>query len=147
MFRIPAELLAILPRPEECRRNAVADAMELLINEWLVDVTASYADKCVLISCALTIIERVLLGEHSAFFITAGQRGGGKTTTLNMIGLAVLGMRAPAAAWSKQEEERRKALFSYLLEGMPFLVWDNIAKGGADLLSVDREGVNRRDLR
>jgi hypothetical protein len=38
-------------------------------------------------------------------------------------------MPAAASAWSPVDEERRKALFSYLLEGMPALVWDNIARG------------------
>jgi hypothetical protein len=48
-----------------------------------------------------------------------------------MIATAVLGYRAAAAAWSPNDEERRKALFAYLLEGVPFLVWDNLARGAA----------------
>jgi hypothetical protein len=78
---------------------------------------------------ALTIIERALLPERPAFFVTAGQRGGGKTTTLQMLFLAATGYRAPAAAWSSSEEERRKCLFSYLGEGVPAVVWDNIQRG------------------
>jgi hypothetical protein len=46
-----------------------------------------------------------------------------------MISMAVLGYRAAAGAWSPNAEERRKALFSYLLEGVPFLVWDNLPRG------------------
>ena len=42
-------------------------------------------------------LERVLLPERPAFFVTAGQRGGGKTTCLIMIVLAVTGKRPPAA--------------------------------------------------
>ena len=48
-----------------------------------------------------------------------------------MISHAVLGVHAPAAAWSNNQEERRKALFAYFCEGMPFLVWDNIPGGTA----------------
>ena len=48
----------------------------------------------------MTLIERALLPERPAFFVTAGQRGGGKTTLVNMITLAVLGRRAAAAGWS-----------------------------------------------
>ena len=59
-------------------------------------------------------MERALLPQRPAFFITAGQRGGGKTTTIHMISMAVLGMPAAAAAWSPSEEERRKALLAYL---------------------------------
>src|SRR4051812_2914689 len=71
------------------------------------------------------------LPERPAFFITAGQRGGGKTTTLHLISTAVLGTRAAAAAWSSSEEERRKALFAYLGAGLPLLVWDNVPLGAA----------------
>lgn len=130
LFMLQPELLAVMPSPEDYGRDAaVVAAMRFLIDEWLCDVAATYADKCVLISAALTIIERALLAERPAFFVTAGQRGGGKTTTIQMIFLAATGYRAPAAAWSSQEEERRKCLFSYLGEGVPAVVWDNISRG------------------
>jgi len=61
--------------------------------------------------------------------VTAGQRGGGKTTVLMMIALAVLGVKPSAAAWSSDPTERKKALFAYLLEGLPTLIWDNIPRG------------------
>ena len=48
-----------------------------------------------------------------------------------MISLAVLGSLASAAAWSASEEERRKALFSYLREGVPSWHWDNLPRGAA----------------
>jgi hypothetical protein len=41
-----------------------------------------------------------------------------------------------AAAWSPNDEERRKALFSYLAMGIPFLIWDNIALGAAISLTA-----------
>ena len=78
---------------------------------------------------AMTLIERALLTERPAFFVVAPQRGGGKTTLVNMITLAVLGRRAAAAAWSDTREERKKALFSYLRQGVACLVWDNIPRG------------------
>ena len=80
---------------------------------------------------ALTLIERALLPERPAFFVTAGQRGGGKTTLVNMITLAALGRRAAAAAWSENSEERKKALFSYLRQSVASVVWDNIPRGAA----------------
>jgi hypothetical protein len=129
VFRVPAELEAILPKPAECTPEVVAEVMRYLTNEWLCDLACDYAGKCIIIACALTILERLLLTERPAFFVTAGQRGGGKTTTVNMVSLAVLGFRAAAAAWSPSEEERRKALFSYLREGVPLLVWDNLPRG------------------
>jgi hypothetical protein len=129
VFRVPGELEALLPRPEDCTPSAVAKAMRFLTDEWLCDVAADYAGKCILIAAALTILERLLLPERPAFFITAGQRGGGKTTAANMIAIAVLGRRAAAAAWSPNEEERRKAMLAYYGEGVPLIVWDNIPRG------------------
>ena len=131
VFRVPNELQKLLPPAAECTPSAVAEAMRFLADEWFCDVEADYAGKCVLVAVALTIIERLLLPERPAFFVTAGQRGGGKTTALLMISMAILGRRAPAAAWSPNDEERRKALLAYLGEGVPFIVWDNIPRGAA----------------
>jgi len=131
VFRVPPELEALLPDPAHCIPEAVAEAMRFLTHEWLCDLAADYAGRCVAIACALTILERLLLRERPAFFVVAGQRGGGKTTTLNMISLAVLGHLAAAAAWSPSEEERRKALFSYLREGVALVAWDNLPRGAA----------------
>lgn len=46
-----------------------------------------------------------------------------------MISVAALGVRAAAAAWSPNEEERRKALLAYLSEGIALIAWDNIPRG------------------
>jgi hypothetical protein len=129
VFRIPAKLLAILPKKKDCTPTAVAEAMRFLCDEWLVDVATTYRGKCVLIAAALTIIERSLLPDRPTFWVIAGRRGGGKTTTLIMLMMAVIGIRPPAAAWSPNEEERRKALLAYLLEAPPAILWDNIPKG------------------
>src|SRR4029079_6558280 len=85
--------------------------------------------KCAAVTLALTLLQRALLPERPAFFVTAGQRGGGKTTLISIIVAAVLGRRATAAAWSDSVEERKKALFSYLRQGVAYLGWDNIARG------------------
>jgi hypothetical protein len=129
IFRVPAELEALLPTRDTCTDAAVAKAMRFLTEEWLCDVATDYQGKCIIIACALTILERTLLPQRPAFFITAGQCGGGKTTTIHMISMAALGLPAAAAAWSPSEEERRKALFAYLGSGLPLLVWDNLARG------------------
>ena len=107
----------------------VKEAMDFLLNHWLVDVALTPEEKCVVVMLALTMIERPLLPERPAFFITAGQRGGGKTTLVQMLTLAVFGRRAAAAGWSEHPEERKKALFSYLRQGVAVLVWDNIPRG------------------
>ena len=129
IFRIPEELRKYIPKREDCTPTAVAQAMHFLCDEWLCDVATDYHGKCILITDALTLIERNLLPDRPAFFITAGRRGGGKTTTLHMLIMAVFGMLAPAAAWSPNEEERRKAIFAYFMAGLAFLIWDNIPRG------------------
>ena len=129
IFEIQKEVRAIMPRRTECSPEAVHAAMQFLCDEWLTDVATSYAGKCTIIAAALTIIERSLLPDRPAFFVTAGRRGGGKTTTLTMLIVAVTGIMPAAAAWSTNEEERRKALLSYFLLGVPYILWDNIAKG------------------
>jgi hypothetical protein len=129
VFRVPQELLAVVPTPEECTPARVANAMRFLTHEWLIDVATDYAGRCALIAYGLSIIERHLLPMRPAFFVSAGKRGGGKTTSLNMVSMAALGQLAAAAAWSPNEEERRKALFSYFLEDVPNLVWDNLDLG------------------
>jgi hypothetical protein len=132
VFRVPDELQKLLPNFADCTPTGVAEAMGFLMDGWLYDVaTEDYAAKCVLLAFALTVIERLLLPERPAFFITAGQRGGGKTTCVNMISTAVLGHRASAAAWSPSDEERRKALLAHFGEGVPMLTWDNIKRGTA----------------
>ncbi|MEH2563502.1 hypothetical protein [Bradyrhizobium sp. AZCC 2289] len=107
----------------------VADALKFLLDEWLVDVALDLEGKCTAVMLALTLLQRALLPERPAFFVTAGQRGGGKTTLVHMIMVAVLGRRAAAASWSDNVEERKKALFSYLRQSVAALVWDNIARG------------------
>ncbi|NKW72038.1 hypothetical protein HGD85_03535, partial [Rhodobacteraceae bacterium R_SAG10] len=92
-----------------------------------------------LIALALTLIEQHLLPERPAFFVTAGQSGSGKTTALNMISMAVFGRQAAAASWSFNDEERRKALFAYLLEGASMVVYDNILRGsGITCQTIER---------
>ena len=57
--------------------------MQFLTDEWLCDVATDYIGKCIIIAAALTLIERSLLPDRPVFFVTAGRRGGGKTTTLS----------------------------------------------------------------
>ena len=49
-----------------------------------------------------------------------------------MLIMAVTGMWPAAAAWSSNEDERRKALLSYFMEGVPYIIWDNIRRGHLD---------------
>ena len=128
-FRIQKEVMACLPTREECTDAAVAAALRFLTDNWLIDVQTDFAGKCTIVAAALTIIERSLLDQRPVFFVTAGRRGGGKTTTLTMLIMAVTGIWPAAAAWSGSVEERRKALLSYFMDGLSYILWDNIPRG------------------
>jgi hypothetical protein len=129
IFEIPDQVRAIMPGPEACTEQAVAEAMRFLCDEWLCDVLTDCAGKAIIIALALTIMERSLLPERPAFWVTAGRRGGGKTTTLSILIFAVTGSLPAASAWSSNEEERRKALLAQLMYGAPYILWDNITRG------------------
>lgn len=129
VFRVSAELDRVMPRADECDDRAVAEAMRFLADDWLADVATDYAGKCIAIALVGTLIERLLLDCRPAFFISAGQRGSGKTTLASMCAMAALGTPAAASAWSQNAEEMRKNLFSLLLEGAPLVAWDNLPRG------------------
>jgi hypothetical protein len=128
-FLIQDEIRAIIPQPQDCTEQAIKAAMKFLTEQWLIDVATDTAGKATIIAIALTLIERTLLEERPCYFITAGRRGGGKTTLIYMLIRAVTGLPPSASAWSSNEEERRKALMSHFLYGMPYILWDNIARG------------------
>ena len=128
IHRIEPQLRACLPAHPPTAQE-VRDTLRWLLDEWLVDVKADMTGKLLVLMLCLSMIERVLLKERPAWFVTAGHRGGGKTTLVLMLTMAVFGRLAAAAAWSDKEEETRKALFSYLRQGIAVLVWDNIRRG------------------
>jgi hypothetical protein len=129
VFKVPQQLLTMLPSRSSCTQESIGRAMRYLTDEWLCDVSSDYAGKCTLIAAALSMIERSILDQRPVFFVSAGQRGSGKTTTLTMLIEAVTGIAPAAAAWSPNEEERRKAVFSYFLYGLTYILWDNIPRG------------------
>jgi hypothetical protein len=129
IFQIEPELRALMPKRADCNGEAVRRAMQFLTEEWMADVATDYAGKCSLIAMALTLIERSLLDQRPVWFVTAGRRGSGKTTTLTMLIEAVTGIAPAAAAWSSNEEERRKSVFSFFLHGVSYILWDNIPRG------------------
>jgi hypothetical protein len=118
-----------IPDRKACGEQRVGEAMRFLTDDWLADVATDYAGKCTLVALALTIIQRSLLDQRPVFFVGTGQRGSGKTTTIQMIIQAATGTGAAASPWSPNEEERRKALLSYLMSGCPYLLWDNVNRG------------------
>ena len=138
-FRVDAALKAALPDPSCVTLEDAKRAYSFLTDEWFCDVDTDANGKAVVVAIALSIIERQLFTMRPGFFITAALAGSGKTTVLSMVSMAVLGRFAAATGWSSSEEERQKALFSYLAGGVPLIVWDNIKKG----TNVSSEAVDR----
>jgi hypothetical protein len=129
VYKIPKELLAILPRIEDCTEDTIKAAIDFLFDDWLVDVKTDDTGKSIIVASALTLMERVLLEDRPTFNITAGKRGGGKTTVVKMLVEAIFGVRAAASAWSTSAEERRKTLLAMLMTGVGYCAWDNIEAG------------------
>ena len=75
------------------RRSASGQAIKFLFDEWLVDVATDRCGKAMLVAAALSIIERSLLDNRPCFFVTAGRRGNGKTTVIQMLIMAAAGDR------------------------------------------------------
>jgi hypothetical protein len=113
VFRIDPALLFFVPKAEDCTESAIDEAFNFLTDEWLCDVAADLEGKCVLVALALTIIERVLLPARPLFFVTAGLRGGGKTTALMMAAIAATGLKAATAAWAADPGERASTSETY----------------------------------
>ena len=93
--------------------------MKFVLDEWLVDVDTSHEGKCKAIAAALLLIERSILDERPAFFITAPRRGGGKTTLLSLLLMAVTGAGPLQPPGPSIRRKRRKALCHTSLEGVP----------------------------
>jgi hypothetical protein len=127
IYHIDAALVEGLPN--NTTDKAVADAMRYLFDIWWCDVSASHEGKCILLAAALSVLERQLIDQRPVFFVTAGRRGSGKTTALQMLLMAVTGRRGACAAWSTDPEERKKSLFAMLREHIECALWDNIPRG------------------
>lgn len=129
IFRIPDKLHAVMPATDEVDLDYAVDCLDWLINEWLIDVETTPAGKAVIIAMTAQTIQRHLLPERPAYIIDAGQRGGGKTTTVVMSHVAVTGVRPAAAAWAEDQNERRKALVAAFMTGNAMIPFDNISRG------------------
>jgi hypothetical protein len=148
VFRIEPGMVKLLPKavPDD---QAIKAAIRFLVDEWLCDVLMSFADKCIIITKALSILERAILPERPMYAVSAPLRGGGKTTLFNMIAMAILGAPAAATEWSNDEAERAKAIFSLLRQGVPFILFDNIPRGTViscptiEKISTSMEYTNR----
>jgi hypothetical protein len=138
-FQIDPALRAAAPDPAKVTLAKAQRAYKFLTDEWLGDVPTNTEGKAALVALLLTIIERQFFSQRPAWFVTAPVACTGKTTALTMVNAAANGTEAAACSWSNSPEERRKAIFAYLLAGLSFVVWDNLERGA----EVDCREINR----
>jgi hypothetical protein len=138
-FQIDPALRAAVPDPAKVTLAEAQAAYRFLTDDWLGDVPTNTDGKAALATLLMTIIERQFFPSRPAWFVTAPLPGTGKTTALNMVNVAANGTEAAACSWSGSPEERRKAIFAYLLAGASFVVWDNLERGA----EVDCREINR----
>ena len=130
-FHLDERLAGLVPHAGSVTDEDVRAAYSWLLDNLLPDVLCNDIGKAIAIAYTLTLIQRLVLDARPAFVITANQRGGGKTTLIHMLTLAVLGRMASASAWSPSAEERRKNLFAIFRDGVAAVNWDNIPRGEA----------------
>jgi hypothetical protein len=130
-FRIPPDLLAVVPDRARITDSDVLDAYRFFTDELMADVETDPAGRAVMVAYVLSLVQRLILPERPLFMFSAGQRGSGKTTTVSMGTIAALGRRPAAASWASSEEERGKALFAAQREGVASIAFDNIPAGAA----------------
>jgi hypothetical protein len=128
-FHIAPELRDVLPDADFITDQDVQEAYRFLVDEMLADVATDATGKAVMVAHMLSMLERLVLTERPMFIYSAGQRGSGKTTAVSMVTMAALGRRPAAASWASAEEERGKALFAALREGVAAVAFDNVPAG------------------
>jgi hypothetical protein len=68
VFNIEPSLMMLIPKRKACDTQAIGDALQFLVEDWLADVATDVTGKRTLVSLALTIIERSLLDQRPAWF-------------------------------------------------------------------------------
>ena len=80
-FIIPDELRAVIPQRRGLHAGASEGGDGVPVRQVAGRRRHRLHRQCTIIAAALTLIERSLLPDRPCFFVTAGRRGGGKTTT------------------------------------------------------------------
>ena len=120
--------------------------MEFLCDEWLVDVATDYAGKATT-HCRRAHPDRALAVAGPAVLLRHRRAARhGKTTTLTMLIMAVTGDAASGGGVVDQRGGAAQGTDELLPLGMPYILWDNIARGTADLVPAHREVLHLRVL-
>lgn len=122
--------------PEAPSKDEVAEAVRLLIDEWLGDFPfASEADKANALAFVLTYPLRELVSNVPLAVISAKSMGTGKS---KLLGLVVRLFTRATPEWDslpESEEETRKQITTLLTKAAPFLAFDECPKIGGKSLN------------
>lgn len=126
----PQENLSISPIPHNPTDDALAQARDLFMKDLLVDFRfVSYADIAHFMAAALhPFIRRMIPGPTPLHVIEAPSIGSGKSMLANLIAIIATGKMAQVSSFADNEEERRKAITTELVEGKPIIVFDNASQ-------------------
>jgi hypothetical protein len=81
------------------------------------------------VAALLTALVRQVLDVAPGFLFGASQQASGKTELMKLVGRVVEGTAPAMNQWSMQIEERQKGIFSALLAGRQYLMFDNLRDG------------------
>lgn len=138
MYYIDGNSLEIPEVSEEPSKNEVIEALDLLVNEVLIDFPFKDRASRVhsLAAIFLPFCRPMVKGPTPLHLIDAPKRGTGKSLLARAIHMIATGMDAPVDKFPKTEEETDKKIVSILKDGRPIVVLDN-ASG-----SVERDSLN-----
>ena len=129
IFEIQKELRAVLPRRQDCTAAAIREAMEFLCRRMALR-RRHRLYRQVHPDCRRAHPDRALAAAGPAGLLRHRRPARRRQDhDAQMLIKAVTGDWPAAAAWSSNEEERRKALLSYFLSGVSYILWDNIPRG------------------
>jgi hypothetical protein len=125
-----ARVAASVARETELAKKQAAAALSYLTGEVFAEFPFRDAvDSHAAVGALLTALVRQAIDVAPAFLYTAPQQSSGKTELMKLTGRVVEGTAPAMNQWSLQVEERQKVIFSALLAGRQYLMFDNLRDG------------------
>jgi hypothetical protein len=117
--------------PQQCSREEAKANAEHIRSVAVKDFPfQSDEDYAAWLSYLLTLLCRHLIGGTTpAFVVTANVRGSGKSLLMDVASVIALGTTAARSSYSADDSEMRKVLTTIALEGVPAVLFDNLATG------------------
>ena len=126
LYYEPDNNIVLPPIPQRPSKDEAHAALEKL-KALLVEVPfVSDLDRAVALAAILTAVARGGFGVAPMILFLAHEAGSGKSYLVDLISAIIRGRDAPVIAGSAAKEEMEKRIGSLLLEGTPFISFDNL---------------------